>query len=137
MVNQAVTDEWERALECLGAAALCREGGFYADSVSRAYYAMMHGAKSALAARGVSANSHSGVMNRFGLNLVQENAIESEWAIQFRESLYDRNRADYDAAAVFTEADAWEACDRAAAFLDRIRALIGIDIGYGEPTGED
>lgn len=45
MAEVAAAAEWRRALECLGAAEVCRDNGFYADAVSRAYYAIMHAAK--------------------------------------------------------------------------------------------
>ncbi len=57
-MNRAlVLGEWKRAAESLGAAESCRRDGYYADSVSRAYYAILHAAKAALYLQGISAES--------------------------------------------------------------------------------
>ncbi len=114
-----------RAGECLGAAEVCKDNGFYADAVSRAYYAIMHGAKAALAMRQVQVTTHRGIMNQFGLHLVRNGLIETRWAEYISNGLFRRTKADYDPAAVFDAADARESCDRAAAFLNRIRTFIG------------
>ncbi len=112
-------------MEALGAAGVCRDNGFYADAVSRAYYANMHGAKAALESRHVHAASHQGVISQFGLHFVSTDLIEREWGILLSQSFKGRVAADYDATAEFDETDADQACDRAAAFLHRIRALLG------------
>ena len=39
--------ESQRAEDCQQAAELCLRHGFYADSISRSYYAVLHAAKSA------------------------------------------------------------------------------------------
>ena len=124
-VTAAGGDEWRRAQECLGAAEVCRDNGFYADAVSRSYYAIMHAAKAALPPQ-VNVESHNGVLNQFSLRLVQERKIEPEWSryiVLGREARLD---ADYKVAIVFTRADADDAIDRAAAFLNRIHSLLGI-----------
>ena len=66
-MNKAlVLAEWKRATQSLGAAFLCRGEGFYEDSASRAYYAILHAAKAALQVHGVSAESHAAVKRRAG-----------------------------------------------------------------------
>ena len=138
MVDPAVTGEWQRAEECLGAAALCRDNGFHADAVSRCYYATMHAAKATLAVRSVQVNSHEGVRNRFGMYLVRTNTVESEWADYIRTSYESRLLADYDVTVNFTEADAREAYTRAQSFLDRMRLLLGnaVPPGTSEAVGD-
>ena len=61
MRRALVLAEWRRATESLGAAASCRRDGFYADSVSRTYYAMLHAAKAALQICDIAAESHAAV----------------------------------------------------------------------------
>ena len=117
-----------RAGESLGAAELCRDNGFYADAVSRAYYAIMHGARAALETRQVQVTNHRGTLNQFGLHLVRNGLIETEWVEYIRESHDERMRADYQPSEVFAEEDARLSCDHAAAFFDRIRAFVGTDI---------
>ena len=111
---------------------VCRNNGLYADAVSRAYYAVMHGAKAALESRQVSVTNHRGVRSRFALHFVRPGLVEREWSSYIVNSFKARVAADYDATAVFDDADARIACDTAAAFLDRIRELLAPGIG-----GED
>lgn len=116
--------EWRRAIECLGAAQSCRRDGFYADSVSRAYYAVLHAAKAALHLQGIDAESHAAVKRLFGLHLVQPGWIEPEWSTYLGESSEARLMAEYDVEVPFSEEDAREESDRASAFLSRIRAML-------------
>jgi HEPN domain-containing protein len=69
MNRPLVIAEWRRAVDSLGAARSCRRDGFYADSVSRAYYAILHAAKAALQVQGITAESHAAVKRLFGLHL--------------------------------------------------------------------
>ena len=130
MVDQALAGEWRRAQECLGAANLCRKNGYYADSISRAYYAIMHAAKAALSFRGVPVDNrrstHRAVMNRFGWHLVEPGYIEPTWADDIRQGHAERTQADYGAFEDLEEADASDACYRAGAFLNRIQSLLGV-----------
>lgn len=126
MAAAAVAGEWRRAQECLAAARLCRDNGFYADALSRAYYAIMHAAKAALAAKDIAPASHKAVQRLFGKELVMKNRIEPSWADYIGQGFADRAAADYDVSATFTVDDAQDAVDRAAAFLNRIRSLLGV-----------
>jgi uncharacterized protein (UPF0332 family) len=124
-MNRAlVLGEWKRAAESLGAAESCRRDGYCADSVSRAYYAILHAAKAALYLRGVTAESHAAVKRLFGLHLVTTGLVEAEWGSFAGETLDLRLAADYDVETSFSEMDAREEYDRGRSFLVRIRALL-------------
>jgi uncharacterized protein (UPF0332 family) len=124
-VNKAlVLAEWKRAAESLGAAESCRRDGFYADSVSRAYYAILHAAKAALQLQGIAADSHAAVKRLFGHHVVQAGLVEAEWGSFAGESLDLRLTADYDVETSFSDIDAREECEHARAFLTRIRDLL-------------
>ena len=84
----------------------------------------MHAAKAALP-HDVKADSHNGVVNQFSLHLVKSGLVEPEWAAYIGHSHDARIRADYNVAITFAEAAAVSACNRAAAFLDRISLLLG------------
>lgn len=124
MNRPIVLAEWRRATESLGAALSCRRDGFYADSVSRAYYAILHAAKAALQMQGISAESHAAVKRLFGLHVIQTGQIEADWGSFAGESLDIRLTADYDVETAFSDMDADEQCNRASAFLMRIRSLL-------------
>ena len=108
----------------MGAATLCQREWYYADSVSRAYYATMHAARAALLLYDVTATSHAGVRSMFGLHIVRTDLVEPEWAAAVGDSADERITSDYDAATVFDESDALVACERAGAFLARMRKLL-------------
>lgn len=125
MAEVAAAAEWRRAQECLGAAEVCRDNGFYADAVSRSYYAIMHAAKAVLPDN-VEVDSHNGLLNQFSFHLVKEGPLEAQWADYIRNGSTARLRADYNVAIIFTRADAQLSCANAAAFLNRIRFLLGV-----------
>ena len=124
MSRESVIAEWRRATESMGAARSCQRDGYYADSVSRAYYAILHAAKAALQLHDVDAESHTGVKRMFGLHIVKTGLIEPEWSAEIGRSEGRRIASDYDAMLHFDEQDAREACDRADAFLNRIHPLL-------------
>lgn len=70
MNRSMVLAEWNRARESLRAAETLTREGLCADAISRAYYAILHGAKAALQVRDVAAESHPAVRRMFGLHLV-------------------------------------------------------------------
>lgn len=121
--------EWKRARESLGAAGSCHRDGYYADAVSRAYYAVLHGAKAALEFADVPApDTHDGVSNRFGLHISRPGLVERSWGREIGRLLSLRILADYEVNTQFSDADARMATDRAEAFLNRIRALLATSI---------
>lgn len=124
MNRSLVLAEWRRAVESLGAARSCYRDGFYADAVSRAYYAILHAAKAALQLQDLAAESHAAVKRLFGLHLVQSGLVEAEWGTFLGESYDVRLMADYDVETHLSETDAEEARDRASAFLVRTRDLL-------------
>ena len=95
---------------------------------------MMHGAKAALESRQISPTSHRGLRNQFGLHLVRTGLIEAGWSVRIADSFRARLSADYDATAVFDETNAREACETAAAFLDRIRLLLPPELAADKPA---
>ena len=119
--------EWRRANECLTAALLCLNNGLNADAISRAYYAVVHAAKAVLEIRDVSADSHQGVRNQFGLYIVRPGLVESIWGSEIGRLNTLRIVADYDVMATFTESDARESYNSAQAFVNRMRPLMGSD----------
>ena len=54
------------------------DAGRYDDAASRAYYAMFHGARAMLAAKGLSARSHSGLAAVSGEHLVRSGEVDAQ-----------------------------------------------------------
>ncbi len=119
-----VLAEWRRAVEGPGAAQVCRRDKFYADSVSRSYYAILHAAKAALQLQDVAAESHAAVKRLFGLHVIRPGLVEPEWGSFPGESLDLRLTADSDVETAFSDMDAREGVEHATAFLRRIRDLL-------------
>ena len=124
MNRDVVLGEWKRATKTLLAAELLAREDYPEDAFARAYYAILHAAKAALAVHDIFAESHSAVRGLFGQHLVLTGAIEREWAKQLGGSLDDRLAADYDAATFFTREEARSECRRVRAFVRRIRRYL-------------
>ena len=84
----------------------------------------MHAAKAALEVRDVSADSHQGVRNQFGLYIVRLGLVESSWGSEIGRLNTLRLVADYDVMATVTESDARYVLDSAEAFVNRMRPLV-------------
>ena len=125
--------EWRRALESLDASRLCQENGLYADAISRAYYAVMHAAKALLELQDITAESHEGVRNLFGYNVVISGLVERHWGGEIRELNDLRMTADYNVAVTFTETDGHAAYERSQAFLNRMQPILADSIQSQEP----
>ncbi|MCY4633660.1 MAG: HEPN domain-containing protein [Acidobacteria bacterium] len=124
--------EWGRATEALGAASALAALGFNADCVSRAYYAMNHAAKAALAVDEVVADTHDGLKRMFGLHLVRTGVIEKQWAGDLHAGVDQRLGADYDVYAAYTKDHAAVECERAGRFVERMRVYL-LNRGVSEP----
>lgn len=89
MNRSMVLAEWNRARESLRAAETLSREALYSDAISRAYYAILHGAKAALQIHEIAAESHPAVRRMFGLHLVKSGEMEPEWSAYLTESLDD------------------------------------------------
>ena len=116
--------EWLRAEECRQVAHLCLQHGFYADAVSRSYYAVLHAAKAALSMYDIDPGSHRALSNLFGQHIVLAGRVERHWGSVIGRLADLRLAADYDIRVTFSEADAIDACQQADAFANRIHVLI-------------
>ena len=75
-----IQKEIERGEKALKASRLLLEQGLHEDTVSRAYYAVLHLAKAALLSQGVRTSSHKGIITQFGLHLVRKGLVDQELA---------------------------------------------------------
>ncbi|MBU1121446.1 MAG: HEPN domain-containing protein [Candidatus Omnitrophica bacterium] len=91
-----IKKEIERSRKSLAAAKKLLEEGLFEDAISRAYYAVLHAAKSVLLAENIRVDSHEAVKRLFGLYLVKEGKIDKKYSYILREEQDDRFLADYD-----------------------------------------
>ena len=124
MNRDVVLAEWRRSTQSLQAADLLSREGLREDAVSRAYYAILHAAKAALLVHDVTTASHAGIRRMFGKHLVLTGDIEGQWSKYLGRSSDDRLMADYDAGISFTAEESRAECQRAQAFLERIRQYL-------------
>jgi len=92
ITGQQLKIAWER----LDAARYLFGGGFYKDSVSRAYYSMYHAAVAILTLKNIRARRHSGVLRMFGLHVIQEEDVEHYYASALKFAKEERKKGDYD-----------------------------------------
>ncbi len=99
MSNQAselTIREITRAKKALLAAKTLLNEDLYEDAVSRAYYAVLHAAKAALAVIGIEADTHIKVRKMFSLHLVKPGKIEKKYAKMLTAEQEDREIGEYD-----------------------------------------
>ena len=114
-------DRLARARRELAAADHLVRGGFFAQAISRAYYAAFSAAEVALGELGETRSRHSAVIAAFGQRLVAPGTLDASVGRLLR-SLFDRRAgADYD------ETDQPRADDAKAAIADARHVIEAID----------
>ena len=114
----------EEAHTKLKAAEYLFNGKFYNDSISRAYYAMFHAAKAALALKNIDTKTHSGVLSQFGLHFIKEGFIDELYAKAYSIAMEDRSEADYGIFSEFTEDEAEIVIEDAKKFIGAVEDMI-------------
>lgn len=122
--NKPVSLELERAKGSLRAAELLADAGERADAVSRAYYAIFHAASALVSSIGRSARTHDGLRALVSEHFIRPGVLAVEHGRAMSRVAGDRNDADYNVAAVFTDADVREDISRAMAFLDAVERVL-------------
>lgn len=116
--------EWRRGRSALRSAAVLRQTGLYPDSVSRSYYAILHGMRAALAIKDLIPNSHNGTRALFNQHLIYAGEVEREWLDYFKRARIERTAADYNVLTVITEPMAAFQHREAEQFTARIRRYL-------------
>jgi len=106
------------------AAETLARAGFARHAVGRSYYAVFHAACALLATVGLAARTHEGVRTLVNEHFVRPGVLAPEHARTLRQIAGDRNDADYDAAATFTDEDASEDIARARAFVAAVAVIV-------------
>lgn len=94
---EEVRAELLRAERSLQAVQSLLAQDFLEDSISRAYYAILHAARAALLNEGLEVSSHRSVRRLFGLHLIKTAKLDVRLAKILAEEQDDRFLADYDA----------------------------------------
>ena len=112
-------DRLPRSRQELGAARLLAEGGFAAQAVSRAYFAVFHAATEALLELGETRSKHSGIISAFGERFIRGGELPDEAGRSLRWLFERRNEADY-APLVVPASEAERAILTATRFVDTV-----------------
>ena len=121
---QKAQKELARAKKALLAAKMLKEYQLYEDCVSRAYYAVLHAAKAALAMESIEPESHHAVRQMFGLHLVKTGKIERNFAKILTAEQEDREIGDYNIHIEIEHDRALKRVDDAEEFIERIEKYL-------------
>ena len=124
MMEGSIQKEIERGEKALKASGLLLEQGLYEDTVSRAYYAVLHLAKAALLSQGVRTSSHKGIITQFGLHIVKKGLVDQELAKILAKGKEDREIGDYDVLIDIKYEQAKQRVDEATQFVTRIKEFL-------------
>lgn len=112
----------EKAREKLRVAESLLKDGEYEDAVSRAYYAAFHAAQAALLTEGLTASTHQGLVNLFGLHLVKTGKFEKRFGKFLANLKDDREQSDYEIYSTIDRETAQKAAEEAREFLAAVEA---------------
>ena len=124
-VSRIMEQQLKITRERLDAAKYLFDGGFYKDSVSRAYYSMYHAAMTILTLKNVQSRRSSGALKVLGLYMLQEEDMGHYYASALKFAKEERKKGDYDIFAEIGEEEAEIIIGDAEKFLKRVEELAG------------
>ena len=116
--------EWKNAVEALNDAITLTIGGGYKGAESRAYFAMEHAARAALATKNQEPKTHTSVEKAVNNQLVRSGEITADRGAELGAGRQKRQNADYSSFYESSEDAAHKGCERAARFLGETRAYL-------------
>jgi uncharacterized protein (UPF0332 family) len=114
----------ERANSSLQASKLLLESALPDDSASRAYYAVFHAASALLLSKGLSFNSHSGVLRAISLNFVKTGQLDKNVGRDLNWLAELRQIGDYGELRRVSRTDAVRALEIASNFVGIVDSLL-------------
>ncbi|HAP67377.1 MAG TPA: HEPN domain-containing protein [Nitrospinae bacterium] len=122
--KERIEAEIDRAKEALTAAKNLLEDGLFADSISRAYYAIFHAARAVLLTKEIDPDTHNGAISMFGLHFVKNGLIEERFGRIFNEAKDARELGDYIVTKEFTKEETGKRVEQATEFLQRMEGYL-------------
>jgi uncharacterized protein (UPF0332 family) len=120
ILSERINAELDRAKEALKAAETLLAEELYADSLSRSYYCILHGARAVLLTKEIDPESHSGAIAMFGLHFIKEKILEEEYNRIFIEAREAREIGDYQVETHASQEDAKIRLSEAKKFINRM-----------------
>ena len=118
-------EELALASEALGDAETLFREEKLRGAISRGYYALLHGVRALLVARGLEARTHQGAETLFHQHYLRTKDIDAEWGAVFARMQSYRERADYGPPIEFTTPQVRRELDGIARFLTIAKDRIG------------
>lgn len=119
-ISSLVEGYMAKAKEKLRVAQTLLKNGDHEDAVSRAYYAAFHAAQAALLTEGLSAGTHQGLVNLFGLHFVKTGKLDRKLGKFLSNLKDDRENGDYEIYSAIDEETATTAVAEAKDFVSGI-----------------
>lgn len=107
----------EVAKEKLKSARDLLNAGDWSDCVSRAYYCVFHTGQALLLTEGLSADTHKGLRNLFGLHFVKTGKFDKRFGRILSNLKDDRENSDYELFSGIDQEIAEESVKKAEEFL--------------------
>ena len=114
----------EKASKRLRVSEKLLQEGEYEDSVSRAYYAMYHAAKAALATVSVFPRTHEGLVSEFGKRFVLTGTFPKELGRALADAKAARETYEYSITAIVEKTEAESILGDARKFVAAINRFI-------------
>ena len=114
----------ERAEEDLQSAKELFVDGHYRGANNRAYYAIFHSMRSALALKSVDSSKHSGVIAEFRRLFVKEGLIPVEVSQMVGSAFTIRNASDYDDMFIASKTETEEQIANAQYVYEQVKAYV-------------
>jgi uncharacterized protein (UPF0332 family) len=118
---------WAKAVTACEAAQLLHKHGYSDGAANRAYYAMFHAARVALAhldSALAESKRHQSMIRRFSKHFVRERGVDPDLGRAFNRAFELRMIADYESEGVEIE-DARKSVDAAETFLRTVKDFMG------------
>ena len=126
MSQEYVETRLELADEALAEARLLLGHGHLRGATNRAYYAMLHAVHAALETAGARRpRTHSGVHDTFSRYFVGTERVERRLVADLQQVFAMRLASDYESSAGLDEEGVEAAVEKAAAFVERVREVLG------------
>jgi len=113
-----------RASEVLAEVRVHVEHRFWNTAVNRLYYACYYAVSALLVSKGISATTHSGVRQMFGLHFIKEGLIPKDLG-KFYSDIFDmRQTGDYEDYLDFTEEDVLDLQEPSYKLVETINVIL-------------
>jgi uncharacterized protein (UPF0332 family) len=123
-INELIKYRINRAKETLGEVEDLIRLGYFNTAVNRIYYACYYAVNALMIKNGLSAKSHVGVRQMFGLHFVKTGLISKELAKYYTDLFDRRQTGDYDDFVEYKKETVDELYKSSLNFIKSIEGLI-------------